>query len=126
MSFLLLICQSVFSETFEVTETERLGFYEQRGFSLFRSNGKTIGYKIASDSRFYQAVGLKVGDIVTHINGHNLSEVEGVVASMPLMKSADVLEYKYIEELGGEEKTAIFEFTIKIEAKGEPEDGADA
>ncbi|WP_347332980.1 hypothetical protein [Marinimicrobium locisalis] len=115
LSLLTLICQPAFSESFEVTESERLGFYEERGFSLIRHGGEIIGYKITDISKYYKAVGLKRGVIVTRINGHDLSKIEGVRSSIESMKSAEIVEYRYIEKLGGEELSAVFEFIVKTE-----------
>ena len=119
-SLLILMITSplCFAEVFEVTKVERVDFYENRGFSLRRSNGQMAGYVIRESENltYYNKVGMKVGDLLTHLNGNDLRVLVDIRKALVDLETAKSLSFTYIRDGWEAPEKALIEFSIRAES----------
>lgn len=111
--FLIIFSGYVYAETYVVTHEQRKTFTIGGGLSLYRENGKTLGFKVKKPmpGSMFENAGFNEGDLVTHINGFDVRESGSVSKAYAALTEEDKLDVRI------ERAPMKLPLTIRIEFK---------
>ena len=111
--FLIIFSGYVSAETYTVTHEQRKDFTVGGGLSLYRENGKILGFKVKKPipGSMFENAGFNEGDLVTHINGFDVRESGSVSKAYAALTDEDKLDIRV------ERASMKTPLTIRVEFK---------